>query len=144
MKVFLVVRSRARILFLNIVWMVVCGLPLVGCGGHSTTNNCTITAIEVFPNPATADHTAAPPGNSVHFGSFAIFGPNCSPPPPAVFEAVTWSVSDPVNVSIDNTQGPNFGVATCKNATAGPITVTASGTLPSGKPASASASLTCI
>jgi len=102
---------------------------------------CVQTGITVIPNPASADHNAAAPGNSVHFLAAGTFT-GCAPPPP-VDTNVTWSVGDTTNVSISNVQGANFGTATCKGATAGATTVTASGPLPDGTMATSTASLTC-
>ena len=122
------------------------GLWLTGCGGKIQASNCTVTGIKVTPATATADHTAAAPMNSQHFTAFPIFGPagSCIALNTAVaLNNVTWSVSDPVNVTISNVQGPDYGTATCKNATAAPATITAAGTLPNGSPASATATLGC-
>lgn len=111
-----------------------------GCGSH-TPMGCVQTGITVIPNPASADHNAAAPGNSVHFLAAATFTGCASPPP--VDTNVTWSVGDTTNVSISNVQGPNFGTATCKGATAGATTVTATGPLPDGTMATSNASLSC-
>ena len=111
-----------------------------GCGSH-TQMGCVQTGINVIPNPASADHNAAAPGNSVHFLAAATFT-GCAPPPP-VDTNVTWSVGDTTNVSISNVQGPNFGTATCKGPTAGATTVTATGPLPDGTMATSTASLAC-
>ena len=102
---------------------------------------CVQIGITVIPNPASADHNAAAPGNSVHFLAAATFT-GCAPPPP-VDTNVIWSVGDTTNVSISNVQGPNFGTATCKGATTGSTTVTATGPLPDGTMATSTASLTC-
>lgn len=102
--------------------------------------------MNVFPKTATVDHTAAAPGNTQHFDAF-----QSSAPPGCAFtlaarQDAVWTVSDPVNASISNSHdqlNANYGTATCINAAASPITVTA--TVPSGNGAnvSAAASLTC-
>lgn len=102
--------------------------------------------MNVFPKTATVDHTAAAPGNTQHFDAF-----QSSAPPGCAFtlaarQDAVWTVSDPVNASISNSHdqlNANYGTATCINAAASPITVTA--TVPSGNGAnvSATASLTC-
>ncbi|MBZ5546874.1 MAG: hypothetical protein LAO22_02765 [Acidobacteriia bacterium] len=44
---------------------------------------------------------------------------------------VTWSVSDPVSITISNAQDSTFGTATCITSAPTPVTVTA--TLPASK-----------
>jgi hypothetical protein len=58
---------------------------------------------------------------------------------------VTWSVTDAQNVTISNTKDVTFGVATCVNATSGPVTVTAtlSSDLNNGVPARGTSTMTC-
>ena len=51
----------------------------------------------------------------------------CPPTPGAIRTDLKWTVSDPANVSIGNTQGMDYGLATCNNAGAGVVTVTATG-----------------
>lgn len=117
-------------------------LAFFGCGGKSSPA-CKINSINVSPASATAVHTAAAPGNMQRFSAFIA-----SEPPGCFFTLgslsnAAWSVSDPANVSISNPPDPAFGTATCKAATAGAITVTA--TVPAGDGANVSntASLTC-
>ena len=115
---------------------------LLGCGGKSATR-CKINSINVSPAAATVNHTAAPPANTQHFDAFIA-----SEPSGCVFilsnlPNATWSVSDPVNVSIANPPDPAFGTATCKAATAGAVTVTATVPAGDGTNVSNTASLTC-
>lgn len=113
-----------------------------GCGGNTTTTGCKILAINVSPATATADHAAAPPGNTQHFDAFiAKVPPGCAFITGNIFDAV-WSVSDPVNVSVSNTD-PTRGTATCKAATAGAATVTATADAGDGTRVTNTASLTC-
>jgi predicted small lipoprotein YifL len=117
---------------------------LAGCGGKSSGPLCKITAIKVFPTSATVDHTAAPPGNTIQFAAFVATGtPGCEFPL-ANLTTATWSTTDPTNVSIGATiQGPDYGKATCKGATAGAATVTAVVPASDGTNVSNTASLTC-
>lgn len=116
-------------------------LLAAGCGGHTTPPDCSLQQITVSPLSATANHLSSP-GNTQQFLAFGMASPGC-----AVIQSnltnVTWSVSDTTNVSISNVHDITFGVATCKAATAGPVTVTAS--MPSAKGGNivATASLTC-
>jgi hypothetical protein len=115
---------------------------LCGCGGN-TSSACKTLAINVSPATASVDHTAAPPGNTQHFDAFiAKSTPGCVHITGNIFDAV-WSVSDPVNVSVDNGTGPTRGTATCKAATAGAVTVTATAPAGDGTNVSNTASLTC-
>lgn len=112
-----------------------------GCGGRSSSD-CVITGIGVGPDPASADHLAAPPGNNVTFIAFNLTTGNCPLRPTQPRQDVIWSVSDPLNVSIGNTVGVDYGVATCKAAASG-VTVTATGAIDKGIVAKGSASLAC-
>ena len=115
-----------------------------GCGGQtSSSSSCQILAINVSPATATVDHAAAPPANTQHFDAFiAKAPPGCAFITGNVFDAV-WSVSDPVNVSISNAQDATRGTATCKAATAGAVTVTATKSQSGGPNVTNTASLTC-
>src|SRR5215469_10110308 len=103
---------------------------VAGCGGSATPSGCSITGINVFPPAATVDHTAAPPANTKHFDAFisSAAPAGCGFQLGSLQDAV-WTVSDPVNASIGNQVNVNYGTATCMNAAASPITVTA--TVPS-------------
>ncbi|PYP90412.1 MAG: hypothetical protein DMG65_11910 [Candidatus Angelobacter sp. Gp1-AA117] len=128
------------LLFATCALLLFC-LLITGCGGSHTPMGCIQTGIAITPQTATADHNVASPGNSVHFIADGKFT-GCVPPP-AILTNVTWSVTDTVNVSISNAPDQTFGLATCKGATAGATTVTATGPLPNGTMTSATASLTC-
>ena len=122
--------------------MAVLGLVLAGCGGKSATM-CRINSINVSPATATANHTAAPPANMQHFDAFIS-----SEPAGCVFiqsnlTNATWSVSDTTNVSISNVRDATYGTATCKGATSGAATVTATVPAGDGTNVSNTASLTC-
>ena len=100
---------------------------LSSCGGDL---GCGMIGMTVLPANATAGHNAAPPGNAVQFFAAPV-NPGACPAPaniPVALLRPNWSVSDAVNVSISNTQDATNGTATCLNATAASVTVTA--TLP--------------
>jgi hypothetical protein len=121
---------------------VVLSLALAGCGGNAN-NRCFIQSINVSPGSATADHTATPPGNTQQFDAFAASVPQGCAVIQSNLTTVIWSVSDPVNVSIGATPGPSFGLATCKAATSGAVTVTGTLNQADIAPVKATASLTC-
>jgi hypothetical protein len=133
-------RSQPR--FLLAISTLVC-FAISGCGGQTSSSSCEILAINVSPAAATVDHTAAPPGNTQHFNAFiAKVPPGCEFITGNLFDAV-WSVSDPVNVSISNAPDATRGTATCKAATAGAVTVTATKSQSGGPTVTNTASLTC-
>ena len=117
------------------------GFALTGCGGSTTA--CKIDSINVFPASATINHAAAPPGNSQEFLAFIASEPVGCAFIQSNLRTATWSVSDAVNVSISNVQDNTYGVATCKNATAGAVTVTATVPAGDGTNVTKTASLTC-
>src|SRR5580765_6556450 len=101
-------------------------VPLVGCG--TTAHECMFGSLSVSPTTATADHGVPSPENSQRFLAWGgNLTPGCAATGSNLME-VTWSVSDPVSVTISNAQDSTFGTATCINSTPTPITVTA--TLP--------------
>ena len=118
----------------------------MGCGGKSSsTPACKLLAINVSPASATINHSAVAPGNTQHFDAFA----SASTPALGCFEALgslqtaTWSVSDNINVSVSNIHDSTFGTATCKAATSGAATITATVPVGDGTSVSNTASLTC-
>ena len=130
---------------LRILECVCIGLGLivaVGCGG---TADCGPVGVSVSPSTATADHTAAPPGNQQQFFATNNFPlkQGCVAITAAILNNVTWSTSDPGDVSISNTQGSTYGVATCINAVSSPVTITATQPRQGGGTFTGTASLTC-
>jgi hypothetical protein len=115
---------------------------LIGCGGKTATI-CTVNSINVSPATATVNHLAAPPGNTQQFDAFQTSAPSGCAFQLSNLKTATWAVSDPVNVSISNVQDNTYGVATCKNATAGAVTVTATVPKGDGTNVTNTASLTC-
>jgi hypothetical protein len=117
---------------------------LTGCGGSP---DCTVTALSITPPSATASHVAAPPGNKVLF--IGTDNKSTEPSGCAISQVVAirtdlkWTASDAVNVTIGNTQGVDYGVATCNNATTQPVTITATGPNAKNATISGAASLTC-
>lgn len=98
-------------------------LPLfLSCGDKK---NCSLR-ITVDPASTTVDHTAAPPGNSAQFTALGSFPSGC-PLPPIPALKITWSVSDPADVTLTtNTPGGSQVTATCVNASGSSVTVTGS------------------
>ncbi len=136
---------RLQLLSDRIGLLTVCILLLIllaGCGGN-TNSQCKIFSINVSPSAATADHNAASPGNSQQFAAFVASGQSGCAFAQSNLTNVIWSVSDPVNVSIGSVQGPSFGLATCKAAASGAVTVTGTLNQTDFAPVKATASLTC-
>jgi len=102
---------------------------VLGCAVASTANNCSLKA-GVLPALASADHSAAAPGNQASFnvGFVPPFPTGCAVPAivqnPANF---TWVSSDPVNAPISNVAA-TAGVATCVGPTTVPATISVSST----------------
>jgi hypothetical protein len=114
----------------------------VGCGGSA---DCGPVGVSVSPNTATADHTAASPHNQQQFFATNNFPikQGCAAITAAILNKVTWSTSDPGDVSISNTQGSTYGVATCISAVSSPVTITATRPRLGGSTFTGTASLTC-
>ena len=96
---------------------------LATCGGTSSST-CVITTAIIPPN-ATADHSAAEPGNRVQFSLAYTVKGIC---PYIADRDGVWSTSDPVNITISN-RTPTRGLATCKNATRTAATISNSSTV---------------
>ena len=94
------------------------------CGSTTSSSSCPINAA-VVPSSATADHTAAPPGDQVQF-STVVTGTGKLGVCPLVIAAGSWTTSDPVNTAISN-QPATQGLATCLDATPSPATITYTG-----------------
>jgi len=114
----------------------------VGCG--STTPNCNLSALSVTPTIAAADHTLAAPGDKIQFFAGPVGAKGCAAAACVNCWGQTWTVSDPVNVSISNDAGDN-GTATCLGATNGAVTVTATAPVASKstQTVTGTATLTC-
>ncbi len=114
-------------------------LPFMLAGCDNSTF-CFVSTLNVSPQNATV-----PPGNSQQFLAFGSTTTVACTITNSNLRSVTWSVSDPVNVTISNTPDATFGNAACTGATAGPVTVTA--TLPAsangGHPVTGTATLVC-
>lgn len=113
-------------------------LFVAGCGGIGS--NCQVTALNVAPPTANADHTAAPPNNSQTFNASGQFsGSGCIGLGTAALVNSNWTASDP---SVHLSASPTTMVtATCTAAVAGPVTITA--TSASGPTITGKASLSC-
>lgn len=115
-----------------------------GCGGTPPKPNCGVAVgLAVAPPTATADHLAAAPGNKITFVGADAPPDGCPLTPGPLRLDLKWSVSDPANVSIGNTQNVDYGTATCVNATPAPATVTATGTNGLGATITGTGTLTC-
>ncbi len=120
-------------------------LLLAACGDGN--KSCQWIALNVSPATATANHSAAAPGNQAQFAANGVVSSgcataqciNCTP-------GVTWSVSDAVNVSLTpGPMGQSVVIATCLGATSGAATLTATVPVTSGsaQTVSGTATLTC-
>lgn len=96
---------------------------IAGCGAPSS-NKCTVTALNVTPATATADHTAAAPGNSEQFAASNLFTGSrvCTANASAAVNS-NWTVSDP-SVHLSAAQGA-LVTATCTAAVPNPVTIKA-------------------
>ena len=112
------------------------------CGG--IRQNCNLTALLVSPSSSIVDHAVSAPGNRVQFFAGPVTKGQCAIVACVNCWGQTWTVSDPVNVSISNDATDN-GTATCLGATNGAVTITATAPV-SGKSAqtvTGTATLTC-
>jgi hypothetical protein len=142
--------SRSIILSVSLA-LVLLGISCSGVAFFSSSD-CGIVVVGISPSSATADHTTVAPGNQQQFVAFGQFPTTNGCPTVTTatsLSTVTWTTSDQSNVSIGNAPGSTFGVATCINATAGPVTVTATQTgntgvaTRAGKAVTGTATLTC-
>jgi hypothetical protein len=128
---------------LKLALVMAAALILTGCG--NSNRDCSLTALNVTPSSVSADHTAAAPGNQVHFyASPVVPGKSCSLAACVNCWGQTWTISDPINVSISN-NGTDNGVATCMGVTNGAVAVTATAPASHGSARSVTgtATLTC-
>jgi len=118
---------------------------LAGCGSQNPACGPGPPVLAVSPATATADHTAAAPGNQQQYTATsrpAAAGAGCATPDVIARLTPTWTVSDTLHISISNASDATNGVATCLGPTIGAATVTA--TVGSGATATKlTASLTC-
>jgi hypothetical protein len=118
-----------------------------GCGGESATQKCELTIVTtVAPASATANHSAAPPGNQVQFvETDAPTAPaGCAVPAWIVRDFPAWSNPDPIDITISSADDATNGAAVCKGATAGAVTLTSTMNPGNGNaPVTRSVQLTC-
>ncbi len=127
---------------LTLFLLLIATASAVACGN----SDCHLTAINVSPSSATADHSAAAPGNQAQFAANGEFSANCVQLACVnCLQGVTWSVSDPANVSLTPVTGQSVVVATCIANTSGSVTVTATAPVAAGSNDTVvgTASLTC-
>jgi hypothetical protein len=133
-----VARMGFGVLVLGIAGTTTGGL-LTGCGAAPgmAKINCTLTQ-GVLPATATADHTAASPGDQQGFNVGYVAAPQGCAVPAVVIspQAFVWVSSDPVNAPISNAKDATAGVATCVGATTATISTSPVGSI-------ATATLTC-
>jgi len=93
------------------------GGMLTGCGVAPKVT-CTLTQA-VLPATATADHTAASPGDQQGFDvGFLTPPPGCAVPQLVLSpQDFVWVSSDPINAPISNAKDATAGIATCGGAT---------------------------
>jgi hypothetical protein len=126
------------------------GIILVGAGVAGSLSGCSVSPAAVnpcaslkqgvLPASATADHTAAAPGNQIAFDVGYVSVPvGCAIPALAINpQAFTWVSSDTINAPISNAKDATAGVATCVGATTVPVTISVVST-----DSIATATLTC-
>jgi len=121
---------------------VAAALMCVACG--NTQENCEFSGLSVTPSSGTADHALSAPGNQMQFAAAPVTKGQCAAGACVNCWGQTWTVSDPVNVSISNESVDN-GIATCLGKTNGAVTVTATAPVASKstKTVSGTATLTC-
>lgn len=102
----------------------------------AVSDPCTINTA-IVPANATADHSAATPGDQVQFSLSSSVKGNC---PLLPDKLGSWSTSDPVNTTITN-QTAAQAIVKCLNPTATSATITNSGSI-RGRPFPA-ATLVC-
>jgi len=107
---------------------VAAGGTLAGCAvapasiASQTVNCSAYPHQQVVPATATADHTAAAPGNQQKFTfPLTVLPAGCAQAQYIVLP--TWVSSDPVNAPISNANDATNGVATCVGATTPPVTI---------------------
>jgi len=123
-------------------------LLLTGCAVNASTGQqCTNgLAMSISPASATADHAQTAPANQVKFQATVspTASPGCAVPNWVMTAAPTWTNPDPKNISIDSSSDTSAnGVATCLGTTNGPVTLTASYTMPSEPMVTQTVTLTC-
>lgn len=127
----LIVRHEESAIKVTLGLLATCSLLLSGCAAVGTDACVGTTTYTVTPTTATLDHMAAPPANQQQFiaASVTTYPKGCSIAIPEFVPSpyqTTWMSSDTINASIDSTFGQTTnGVATCKSATAVPVTLTA-------------------
>ena len=121
---------------------VIAFLVSLGCG--SSQQNCNLTALSVSPLSATADHATSTPGNQVQFFAGPITKGQCGAGGCVNCWGQTWTVSDPVDVSISNNANDS-GTATCLGSTNAAVTITATAPVSSksSQTVTGTATLTC-
>jgi hypothetical protein len=102
-------------------------------------------AFGTTPAVATADHSAAAPGNQQKFNAGiapTVTGTGCALPAWQETAMPTWTNPDPLDISISSAPDETNGTAICTGSTSGPVTLTATEVY-SQKTYSSSVALSC-
>lgn len=113
--------KAALLLVVAVVGLTGCGAGNPGCVGKMT--------LSVSPIAATADHSAASPGNQQKFTvaegeTFSSASGICAVPTVMAIVHPTWTNPDPLDISISSANDATNGVAVCTGSTSGPVTLT--------------------
>ena len=122
------------------------GLTMIsGCaaGGARCTN--VSYGIQVMPASATINHAAASPGNQTQFLSEVSITapPGCPISEMAARAFGTWSNPDPAAIQISSAADNTNGIAVCKAATKGAVTLTGTFTQLASGTVTKTVQLTC-
>lgn len=123
-----------------IAWVSLGFAALAGCGsgpgssGLTPKEECPAAyELEISPASATANHSAAPPGNQQ---KFTAVWPNIFATQNGCVESALealvypqWTSSDPLNVSVSSASDATNGTATCTGSTSGAVTLSATYTM---------------
>jgi hypothetical protein len=104
-------------------------LLLSGCAAvNGSGSGCTTSmAFSTEPATATANHSAAPPGNQQKFtAQLSPTAPaGCPIPALSALAYPTWNNPDALDITISSAPDATNGVATCNSSTSGAVTLTA-------------------
>lgn len=128
-----------------IVGLLVAITVVCGCAGNASIGCSDSIVLTVSPSSATADHSAAPPGNQVQFIGVVRYTapPGCAAPALAVIAFATWSNPDSADIAISSANDSTNGTAVCKAPTNGAVTLTGAFSIGSPSPTTKSVQLTC-
>lgn len=102
-------------------WLLPVLLSCAWMGAGATSHEACEINTGIVPPKATADHSAAPPGNQAQFSLASTVQGNC---PMIPDRAGVWSTSDQEDITVSDQ-----GLATCLKATSSPAMINNSGTI---------------